>query len=215
MGQGGAFLLMLQLFLAVTSTGNSEQMAVASLFSYDVYRQYFNPQASNEKLLLVSRIMVGVYAGAQMAWCCLCKVDQASGLLLRCIVEHTYFAREHFCLLLASQPVLPPVLLLLLPGTHACAPGFLTRAVISGVIAIILLEIGLNLGWVYLVMGIIIGSAVFPLAACITWKKCSAVAAVTSSLVSAWMICVCPRISLQPAPHPPSLLSLLSLHYSY
>mmetsp|Transcript_26647 Transcript_26647/g.68655 ORF Transcript_26647/g.68655 Transcript_26647/m.68655 type:complete len:685 (+) Transcript_26647:445-2499(+) len=117
MGKGGAFLLMLQLFLAVTSTGNSEQMAVASLFSYDVYRQYFNPQASNEKLLLVSRIMVGVYA------------------------------------------------------------------VVSGVIAIILLEIGLNLGWVYLVMGIIIGSAVFPLAACITWKKCSAVAAVTSSLV--------------------------------
>lgn len=63
MGKGGAFLLMLQLFLAVTSTGNSEQMAVASLFSYDVYRQYFNPQASNEKLLQVSRIMVGVYAG--------------------------------------------------------------------------------------------------------------------------------------------------------
>lgn len=59
----------------------------------------------------------------------------------------------------------------------------LHTAVISGVIAIILLEIGLNLGWVYLVMGIIIGSAVFPLAACITWKKCSAVAAVTSSLV--------------------------------
>ncbi|KAF5830783.1 hypothetical protein DUNSADRAFT_14066, partial [Dunaliella salina] len=120
MGKGGAFLLMLQLFLAVTSTGNSEQMAVASLFSYDVYRQYFNPQATNEKLLLVSRIMVGVYA------------------------------------------------------------------VISGVIAIILLEIGLNLGWVYLVMGIIIGSAVFPLAACITWKKVSAVAAVTSSLDFDW-----------------------------
>jgi len=63
MGQGGAFLLMLQLFLAVTSTGNSEQMAVASLFSYDVYRQYFNPHATNEKLLLISRIVVGVYAG--------------------------------------------------------------------------------------------------------------------------------------------------------
>jgi hypothetical protein len=71
------------------------------------------------------------------------------------------------CPVFYSQPV-PPALL--------CA-------VISGVIAIILLEIGLNLGWVYLVMGIIIGSAVFPLAACITWKKCSAVAAVTSSLV--------------------------------
>jgi len=65
----------------------------------------------------------------------------------------------------------------------AFPPSWFALAVISGVIAIILLEIGLNLGWVYLVMGIIIGSAVFPLAACITWKKCSAIAAVTSSLV--------------------------------
>jgi len=79
------------------------------------------------------------------------------------------------------------MLLLPQPDAQVNISWFLALAVISGVIAIILLEIGLNLGWVYLVMGIIIGSAVFPLAACITWKKCSAVAAVTSSLVSVYI----------------------------
>ncbi|MEW5314476.1 MAG: hypothetical protein WDW38_005972 [Sanguina aurantia] len=54
--------------------------------------------------------------------------------------------------------------------------------VLSGLLAIILLRLGLNLGWVYTFMGILIGSAVFPMAACITWKKCSAVAAVTSAV---------------------------------
>jgi Na+/proline symporter len=38
MGAGGGFLLMLQLWMAVTATANSEQLAVASLIAYDVYR---------------------------------------------------------------------------------------------------------------------------------------------------------------------------------
>jgi len=40
LGTGGAFLIALQLFLAVTSTANSEQLAVSSLFCYDVYKRY-------------------------------------------------------------------------------------------------------------------------------------------------------------------------------
>ena len=53
--------------------------------------------------------------------------------------------------------------------------------VFMGVIAIILNEIGLNLGWVYLFMGIIIGSAVFPIYACLTWNKTSATAAIAGT----------------------------------
>lgn len=87
MGAGGGFLLILQLWMAVTATANSEQLAVASLFAYDVYRTYFNPKATGKQLVFVSRIMVCVYA------------------------------------------------------------------VLSGVLAIVLMFIGLNLGWVYLVRG--------------------------------------------------------------
>jgi hypothetical protein len=38
MGGGGAFLLVFQLWMAVTASGSAEQIAVSSLISYDVYR---------------------------------------------------------------------------------------------------------------------------------------------------------------------------------
>ena len=53
--------------------------------------------------------------------------------------------------------------------------GVIAYGILSGVFAVILFKIGLSLGWVYLAMGIIIGSAVFPIAAALTWAKCSAV----------------------------------------
>jgi urea-proton symporter len=53
--------------------------------------------------------------------------------------------------------------------------------VFMGVLAIILHKIGLNLGWVYLFMGILIGSAVFPVYSCLTWPKTGPVAAVAGA----------------------------------
>ena len=56
--------------------------------------------------------------------------------------------------------------------------AIIAYGILMGVIAIILYEIGLNLGWVYLFMGIIIGSAVFPVYCSLTWTKTSAIAAI-------------------------------------
>ena len=58
MGEGGAFLIALQLFMAVTSTANSEQLAVSSLFSYDVYKRYINPAATGKQIIWVSRAAI-------------------------------------------------------------------------------------------------------------------------------------------------------------
>ncbi|KAG2494462.1 hypothetical protein HYH03_007514 [Edaphochlamys debaryana] len=57
-------------------------------------------------------------------------------------------------------------------------------AIISGVVAVILLKLEVSLGWVYLFMGIVIGSAVFPIACSLTWSKVSATAAVASALIT-------------------------------
>lgn len=77
---------------------------------------------------------------------------------------------------------------------------FVSRVVIvvfgllMGVLSIILDALGLNLGWVYLFMGIVIGSAVIPLWNLMTWDKASgkgAVIAAWSGLVLAvtgWLI---------------------------
>jgi len=51
-----------------------------------------------------------------------------------------------------------------------------------GGFSIVLFEIGLNLGWVYLFMGVIIGPAVIPLWNLMTWKKASG----TGAIIAAW-----------------------------
>ena len=51
-----------------------------------------------------------------------------------------------------------------------------------GAFSIFLNYLGLNLGWVYLMMGIVIGSAVIPLWNMMTWKKASG----TGAIIAAW-----------------------------
>jgi hypothetical protein len=41
---------------------------------------------------------------------------------------------------------------------------------------------GLTLGWVYLAMGVFIGSAVFPVASCVMWDRCTANGAIGGAL---------------------------------
>ena len=40
----GAVLVIVICFMAVTSSGASEMVAVSSLFTFDVYRRYINPE---------------------------------------------------------------------------------------------------------------------------------------------------------------------------
>jgi hypothetical protein len=108
MGKGGAAAITIMLFMAITSTGSAEQIAVSSIVSYDIYRKYINPKATGEDILRVSRYSI------------------------------------------------------------------LAFGIFSGVLSIILQEIGLSLGFVYLMMGIFVGSAVMPVAFLLTWDKANA-----------------------------------------
>ena len=117
MGEIGAVMVLTMLFMAVTSAGSAELIAVSSLITYDVYRTYKNPKASGKKLLKVSRAtIVGFGLG-------------------------------------------------------------------MGGLAVILLSMGLSLGFVYLAMGVLIGSAVIPIALTITWKRTDKVAATAGAIV--------------------------------
>ena len=44
LGKGGAVLVIVICFMAVTSSGASEMVAVSSLFTFDVYRKYIHPK---------------------------------------------------------------------------------------------------------------------------------------------------------------------------
>ncbi|SRR5687768_7127519 len=116
MGEVGAILVLVMLFMAVTSAGSAELIAVSSLITYDVYRTYKNPKATGKELLKVSRAtIIGFGLG-------------------------------------------------------------------MGGLAVLLLAMGLSLGFVYLAMGVLIGSAVIPIALTITWKKTDKNAAVAGAI---------------------------------
>ena len=117
MGPIGAIMVLVMLFMAVTSAGSAELIAVSSLITYDVYRTYKNPNATGKQLLKVSRTVIVIF-----------------GLGM-------------------------------------------------GALAGILLGMGLSLGFVYLAMGILIGSAVIPIALTIAWSRTTRAGAVTGALI--------------------------------
>merc|ERR1719159_30910 len=49
LGPGGAFILLLQLFMAITSTGSAEIIAVSSILTYDIYYEYVNPELKTRR----------------------------------------------------------------------------------------------------------------------------------------------------------------------
>jgi urea-proton symporter len=66
MSTGRGVLMLVMLFMAVTSTGAAEQIAVSSLVAYDVYRAYINKAATGKQIIFVSRIAIvafGIFSG--------------------------------------------------------------------------------------------------------------------------------------------------------
>merc|ERR1719353_1150578 len=115
-GAPGSAMIATMLFMAIVSTGSAECIAVSSIVSYDIYREYFNKATTGADILRVSRFMIVFYG------------------------------------------------------------------IFSGVLSVILLNMGLSLGWVYLFMGIVIGSAVIPLWNLMTWDKANA----SGAIIAAW-----------------------------
>ncbi|KAI0384392.1 Na+/solute symporter [Hypomontagnella monticulosa] len=62
LGKGGAVATLLIVFMAVTSATSSELIAVSSIFTYDLYRTYFKPDASGKRLIYMSHVIVVAYA---------------------------------------------------------------------------------------------------------------------------------------------------------
>lgn len=61
LGKGGAVATLIMVFMAVTSAASSELIAVSSIFTYDVYRTYFRPDASGKSLIWMSHVIVVSY----------------------------------------------------------------------------------------------------------------------------------------------------------
>jgi len=117
LGKGGAFAVLILVFMAVTSAASAELIAVSSIFTYDIYRAYVVPGANGKQ-----------------------------------VVRFSHYAVTSF-------------------------------GIVMGVLAVILREIGISLGYLYLLMGIISSPAVVPIAFTITWRKQTATAAIAGCIV--------------------------------
>ncbi|KAI5362289.1 Putative sodium/solute symporter, sodium/glucose symporter superfamily [Septoria linicola] len=70
LGQGGAVLMLVLLFMAVTSSTSAELIAVSSLLTFDVYKTYIKPDAPSTKLVQISHYGIMIYALVLAAFCC-------------------------------------------------------------------------------------------------------------------------------------------------
>ena len=70
MGKNGAALMLLLLFMAITSAASAELIAVSSLWTFDVYKLYINPSASSSQLVTQSHYGIVVYSLTLAAFCC-------------------------------------------------------------------------------------------------------------------------------------------------
>jgi SSS family transporter len=60
-GEFGSIMMATMLFMAITSTGSAEGIAVSSLICYDVYLRYINPKATGPQILTLSRVVIVVF----------------------------------------------------------------------------------------------------------------------------------------------------------
>ncbi|KAN0062598.1 hypothetical protein ACQY0O_005131 [Thecaphora frezii] len=84
-GTGGAVAMLILLFLAVTSAASAQQVAVASILTFDIYKPYFRPDATSREVFFVTHgavvlwaLVMGVfgtvfyYANISLGWLYLC-----------------------------------------------------------------------------------------------------------------------------------------------
>ncbi|KZO98314.1 urea transporter [Calocera viscosa TUFC12733] len=128
LGQSGAAAMLVLLFLAVTSATSAELIAVSSIMTYDVYKRYVNPLATEQQILNMGHYMVAFFA------------------------------------------------------------------LVMGFCGLIFFYIGVSMGWLYLFMGTFLGSAVVPIALCITWSKANKMGCIVGAVgglalgVMSWLV---------------------------
>ncbi|EMC94205.1 hypothetical protein BAUCODRAFT_94392 [Baudoinia panamericana UAMH 10762] len=69
LGKGGAVLMLILLFMAVTSSTSAELIAVSSLLTFDVYKTYIKPDSTSDRLVQISHFGIVLYALLLAAFC--------------------------------------------------------------------------------------------------------------------------------------------------
>ncbi|KAL9059322.1 MAG: hypothetical protein Q9206_001527 [Seirophora lacunosa] len=74
LGKGGAFALLVVLFMAVTSCASAELIAVSSILTFDIYKTYIKPSASSDQLIFIAHVMICVFGLSMAIFACIWNV---------------------------------------------------------------------------------------------------------------------------------------------
>jgi Na+/proline symporter len=165
LGQGGAAATLLLVFMAVTSASSAEFIAVSSIFTYDIYQTYFNPQASGKRLIYMAHLCVVGYAVllAAFSTALFCKLPLVYHLHGKHLTGSLLRHRDFHGLSLPIEYV-TPLFSDKLPNLT------------------------------FQIVGVIISSAVLPATLTLMWKKQNAIAAALSPVLGlassliAWLV---------------------------
>jgi len=182
LGTGGAAILLLQLFMAITSTGSAEIIAVSSILTYDIYYEYINPELKQRReglRKIFQAAVAGVETSGRVA------VSAINGLM-QDLVNKGFFEKEvppnevadlatAISSFVVDDKSIATTDLYSCVNKAVCSNSmegvillrvskFFTAvfAIFMGFLAVFLQTLGFSLGWVYMSMGVIIGSAVGP-----------------------------------------------------
>lgn len=151
--------------MAVTSASSAEFIAVSSIFTYDIYQTYFNPQASGKRLIYMAHLCVVSYAVllAAFSTALFCKLPPVYHLHGKHLTGSLLRHRDFHGLSLPVEYV-TPLFSDKLPNLT------------------------------FQIVGVIISSAVLPATLTLMWKKQNAIAAALSPVLGlassliAWLV---------------------------
>ncbi|XP_078667260.1 uncharacterized protein LOC144909083 [Branchiostoma floridae x Branchiostoma belcheri] len=188
MGHAGQVIVVLMILMAVMSTGSAEIIAVTSIIVYDILKDYvciFRKNLSDSACTLCGKRRARIFRQADkcqckpVANCKLCKEEAAKGekltqeyWLYSCPTHGAY--RNYLNLLLSRKNWYIVVV------TAATVPLVLVAD-----------SVGLNLGWLYLFMGVLIGAAVIPIGMALFWARTTAAGMIAGATVGSALALVC------------------------
>ncbi|CAF4371482.1 unnamed protein product [Rotaria sp. Silwood2] len=68
LGKAGATTTLIRVFMVVTSAMSAQLIAVSSIITYDIYKTYFNKEASGKRLIYISHVSVVIFDLIMSAW---------------------------------------------------------------------------------------------------------------------------------------------------
>ncbi|XP_059168393.1 LOW QUALITY PROTEIN: uncharacterized protein LOC131950305 [Physella acuta] len=187
LGKPGAIFIVVIVLMAVTSTGASEIMAVTSIVVYDIYAVYLKPYRHTTDTN--SCILCGKGRGrmanprdkcicVSMTYCAKCHQDNKNRSESRRAIKPDYKCNVHGAFRTYND---------YLSRLSNWTLVWTTIAIIP--VTVVLYMIQASLGWVYLVMGILVGSAVIPITLSMFWQRLTSIG-MTSGCVGGAVIAI-------------------------